>query len=206
MAIIASVFALVGRFHRFGVLTDVARLGSVDPAVRSRSPGSAVWLAPSPSLAAWVAHGGRRPLSPSVGNGSLPAGRPLPGIWVPDALIRRRLECLIAALVLPAVSAAVHPCCCRNPEHGRPPGSWSSRWYRGYLLVPALAVSIVVWPFARYVDELAQRSLLPSPAGYALRRHGRSGPAGTTRWSTRLETHAAQRRVDPRTRAAAQRP
>jgi hypothetical protein len=153
MAVIASFFALIGRFVG-RVLTTT--LGWASVMLFGRIPQDRqVWLAllTFGSLA-WVA-AAVGVLVPDVGAMLLTA-LPLPD-WVPEDLVR--LAMLGIALVLPAVLGGV-TLLLFDPEH-RPTGlELVKQVLRGYPLVPALAVTLVILAVAgtiRKIDALVHR-------------------------------------------------
>jgi hypothetical protein len=153
VALIASLFALVGRFVG-RVLTTT--LGWASVLLFGRIPQDRqVWLAVLTfGSLGWVA-AVVGILLPDVGAVLLTA-LPLPD-WVPDDVIR--LAMLAAALVLPAVLGAV-TLLLFDPED-RPTGmGLVAQLARGYALVPTLAVTLVVLAVAgtvRKLDALVHR-------------------------------------------------
>jgi hypothetical protein len=153
MALIASVFALLGRFVG-RVLTTT--LGWASVLLFGRVPQDRqVWLAALTfGSLAWVATV-VGVLVPDVGTFLL-AALPLPD-WVPEDLVR--LAMLAAALILPAILGGV-TLLLQDPED-RPKGvEIVKQVFRGYALVPALAISIVVLAVTgtiRKIDSLAHR-------------------------------------------------
>ena len=153
MAIVASVFALLGRFVG-RVLTTT--LGWASVLLFGRIPQDRqVWLAALTfGSLAWVA-AVVGVILPDLGTVLL-AVLPLPE-WVPDDLIR--LVMLGIALVLPAVLGGV-TLLLSDPED-RPKGrGLVEQVLRGYLLVPTLAVTIVVLAVAgtlRKLDSVVHR-------------------------------------------------
>lgn len=153
MALIASVFALVGRFVG-RILTTT--LGWASILLFGRIPQDRqVWLAllTFGSLA-WVA-AVVGVLVPDVGAILLTA-LPLPN-WVPEDIVR--LAMLAVALLLPAVLGAA-TLLLFDPED-RPSGaSLVAQVARGYVLVPVLAVTLVLLAIVgtvRKLDSLAHR-------------------------------------------------
>jgi hypothetical protein len=153
MALIASAFAMLGRFVG-RVLTTT--LGWASILLFGRVPQDRqVWLAVLTfGSLAWVA-AIVGIVIPDLGTVLL-AAVPLPD-WVPDALIS--LAMLAAALALPAVMGGV-TLLLQDPED-RPKGfAMVESVGRGYLLVPTLAVTIVVLAIAgtlRKLDSLVHR-------------------------------------------------
>ena len=153
MALIASLFALAGRFVG-RVLTTT--LGWASVLLFGRIPQDRqVWLAVLTfGSLAWVA-AVVGILVPDVGAVLLTA-LPLPD-WVPEDLVR--LAMLATALVLPAVLGGV-TLLLFDPED-RPKGTeLLVQVARGYALVPILAVTLVVLAVAgtvRKLDSLAHR-------------------------------------------------
>ena len=153
MALIASLFALVGRFVG-RVLTTT--LGWASVLLFGRIPQDRqLWLAllTFGSLA-WVA-AVAGVLLPDLGTVLLTA-LPLPE-WVPEDLVR--LAMLVTALVLPAVLGTV-TLLLFDPED-RPKGrDLLVQIARGYALVPILAATLVVLAVAgtiRKLDSMAHR-------------------------------------------------
>ncbi|HUQ43266.1 MAG TPA: hypothetical protein VM451_02480 [Candidatus Limnocylindria bacterium] len=153
MAIVASLFALLGRFVG-RVLTTT--LGWASVLLFGRIPQDRqVWLAALTfGSLAWVA-AVVGVIVPDLGTVLL-AVLPLPD-WVPDDLIR--LVMLGIALVLPAILGGV-TLLLSDPED-RPSGrGMLEQVLRGYLLVPTLAVTIVVLAVAgtlRKLDSVVHR-------------------------------------------------
>lgn len=153
MALLASLFALVGRFVG-RVLTTT--LGWASIMLFGRIPQDRqVWLAVLTfGSLGWVA-AVVGILLPDIGAVLLTA-LPLPD-WVPDDLIR--LAMLAAALILPAILGAV-TLLLFDPEN-RPTGlGLVTQVARGYALVPTLAVTLVVLAVAgtiRKLDALVHR-------------------------------------------------
>ena len=153
MALIASVFALLGRFVG-RVLTTT--LGWASILLFGRVPQDRqVWLAVLTfGSLAWVALV-VGVLLPDVG-ALLLAAAPLPE-WVPEDLVR--LAMLAGALILPAVLGGV-TLLLQDPED-RPKGPAMLRQVAlGYALAPVLAVTLVVLAIAgtlRKLDSLAHR-------------------------------------------------
>jgi len=153
MALIASFFALIGRFVG-RVLTTT--LGWASILLFGRVPQDRqVWLAVITfGSLAWVATVVGI-LVPDLGTVLL-AAAPLPD-WVPDDLIR--IAMLATAVVLPAVLGGI-TLLLQDPED-RPKGrELAEQVVRGYLLVPALALSIAVLAVAgtiRKLDSLVHR-------------------------------------------------
>ena len=148
MALIASLFALVGRFVG-RVLTTT--LGWASVLLFGRIPQDRqVWLAVLTfGSLAWVA-AVVGILVPNVGAVLLTA-LPLPD-WVPEDLVR--LAMLATALVLPAVLGAV-TLLLFDPED-RPKGTeLLVQVGRGYALVPVLAATLVVLAVAGTVRKLS---------------------------------------------------
>jgi hypothetical protein len=148
MALIASLFALLGRFVG-RVLTTT--LGWASVLLFGRIPQDRqVWLAALTfGSLAWVA-AVAGVVVPDLGAILLTA-LPLPD-WVPDDVVR--LAMLAAAVALPAVLGAV-TLLLFDPED-RPAGlGLVEQVARGYLLVPALAVTLVVLAVAGTVRKLA---------------------------------------------------
>jgi hypothetical protein len=147
MALIASAFALLGRFVG-RVLTTT--LGWAAVLLFGRVPQDRqVWLAVLTfGSLAWVATV-LGVLVPDMGT-ILLAAVPLPD-WVPDELIR--LVMLIAAIALPAILGGV-TLLLQDPED-RPKGSeLLTQLFRGYALVPTLAVTIVALAVAGSIRKL----------------------------------------------------
>ena len=153
MALIASVFALLGRFVG-RVLTTT--LGWATILLFGRVPQDRqVWLAVLTfGSLAWVALA-VGVVVPDVG-AVLLAAVPLPD-WVPEDLIR--LAMLAGALILPAILGSV-TLLLQDPED-RPKGAdLLKQVARGYALAPMLAVTLVVLAVAgtiRKLDSLAHR-------------------------------------------------
>lgn len=153
MALIASLFALVGRFLG-RVLTTT--LGWASVLLFGRIPQDRqVWLAVVTfGSLAWVA-AVVGILVPDIGSVLLTA-LPVPD-WVPEDLVR--LAMLAAALILPAILGGV-TLLLFDPED-RPKGKeLAIQVARGYALVPVLAVTLVVLAVAgtiRKLDSLAHR-------------------------------------------------
>jgi hypothetical protein len=153
MALIASLFALVGRFIG-RVLTTT--LGWASVLLFGRIPQDRqVWLAVLTfGSLAWVA-AAVGIVVPDVGAVLLTA-LPLPD-WVPEELVR--LAMLATALVLPAILGGV-TLLLFDPED-RPKGSeLLVQVARGYALVPVLAVTLAVLAVAgtvRKLTSIAQR-------------------------------------------------
>lgn len=153
MALIAPLFALLGRFVG-RVLTTT--LGWASVLLFGRVPQDRqVWLAVVTfGSLAWVA-AVLGVLLPDVGM-LLLAAVPLPD-WVPENLVR--LVMLATAILLPAVIGAV-TLLLQDPGD-RPSGvALVQHVLRGYPLVPVLAVTIVVLAVAgtvRKIDSLAHR-------------------------------------------------
>ena len=153
MALIASLFALLGRFVG-RVLTTT--LGWASVLLFGRIPQDRqVWLAllTFGSLA-WVA-AVAGVLVPDVGAVLLTA-LPRPD-WIPEDLVR--LAMLVSAVLLPAILGGV-TLLLFDPEE-RPKGTeLLAQVARGYALVPVLAVTLVVLAVAgtiRKLDSLAHR-------------------------------------------------
>jgi hypothetical protein len=147
MALIASVFAMLGRFVG-RVLTTT--LGWASIMLFGRVPQDRqVWLAVLTfGSLAWVA-AVLGVIVPDLGAVLLTAF-PTPD-WVPDDLVR--LGMLAAALALPAVLGGV-TLLLQDPED-RPKGiAMVEAVGRGYLLVPTLAVTIVVLAVAGTIRKL----------------------------------------------------
>ena len=147
MAILASLFALVGRFIG-RVLTTT--LGWASVLLFGRVPQDRqVWLAVITfGSLAWAALAAGV-LVPDVG-AILLAAVPLPD-WVPENLVR--LAMLAGAILLPAVLGAV-TLLLQDPED-RPRGMDLVRQLlRGYALVPTLAVTLVVLAVAGTIRKL----------------------------------------------------
>ena len=147
MAIIASLFALVGRFIG-RVLTTT--LGWASVLLFGRIPQDRqVWLAVLTfGSLAWVA-ATIGVLFPDVGAVLLTA-LPLPD-WVPEDLVR--LAMLATALVLPAILGGV-TLLLFDPEE-RPRGrELVIQVLRGYPIVPTLAVTLVVLAIAGTIRKL----------------------------------------------------
>lgn len=147
MALIASLFALVGRFVG-RVLTTT--LGWASVMLFGRIPQDRqVWLAVLTfGSLAWVAVA-IGVLVPDVG-AFLLAALPIPD-WVPQDLVR--LVMLVAAIILPAVIGAV-TLLLQDPED-RPKGMDLVRQVAmGYALVPTLAVTLVVLAIAGTLGKL----------------------------------------------------
>ena len=153
MAIVASLFALVGRFVG-RVLTTT--LGWASVLLFGRVPQDRqVWLAVLTfGSLAWVALAIGVVL-PDVG-AILLAAFPIPD-WVPEDLVR--LAMLAGAILLPAVLGAV-TLLLQDPED-RPKGAdLVKQLARGYAFVPTLAITIVILAVAgtiRKVDSLVHR-------------------------------------------------
>ncbi len=153
MAIVASLFALVGRFVG-RVLTTT--LGWASVLLFGRVPQDRqVWLAVLTfGSLAWVALAVGVVL-PDVG-AILLAAFPLPD-WVPEYLVR--LAMLGGAILLPAVLGAV-TLLLQDPED-RPKGAdLAKQVARGYALVPTLAVTLVLLAIAgtmRKLDSVVHR-------------------------------------------------
>ena len=153
MAVIASLFALVGRFVG-RVLTTT--LGWASIMLFGRIPQDRqIWLAVLTfGSLAWVA-AAVGVIVPDVGAMLLTA-LPLPD-WVPEDLVR--LAMLGIALLLPAVLGGV-TLLLFDPED-RPKGvELVKQVLRGYPLVPALAVTLVVLAVAgtiRKIDSVVHR-------------------------------------------------
>lgn len=153
MAIVASLFALVGRFVG-RVLTTT--LGWASVLLFGRVPQDRqVWLAVLTfGSLAWVALV-IGVVMPDIG-AILLAAFPLPD-WVPGDLVR--LGMLAGAVLLPAVLGAV-TLLLQDPED-RPKGAeLVKQLARGYAFVPTLAITIVVLAVAgtiRKVDSLVHR-------------------------------------------------
>jgi hypothetical protein len=153
MALIASLFALVGRFVG-RVLTTT--LGWASVLLFGRIPADRqIWLAVLTfGSLAWVA-AVAGVLIPDVGAVLLTA-LPLPD-WVPEDLVR--LAMLVTAIVLPAIVGAV-TLLLFDPED-RPKGKdLLVQVARGYAIVPILAVTLVVLAVAgtvRKLDSMAHR-------------------------------------------------
>jgi hypothetical protein len=153
MAIFASLFALAGRFVG-RVLTTT--LGWASVLLFGRVPQDRqIWLAVLTfGSLAWVALVAGV-LVPDVGI-ILLAALPLPD-WVPETLVR--LAMLAGAILLPAVLGGV-TLLLQDPED-RPKGfEIVKQVARGYPLVPALAVTIVILAVAgtvRKLDSLVHR-------------------------------------------------
>jgi hypothetical protein len=153
MALIASLFALLGRFVG-RVLTTT--LGWASVLLFGRVPHDRqVWLAVLTfGSLAWVATV-VGVLVPDLGTVLL-AALPLPD-WVPDDLVR--IVMLIAAIALPALLGGVT--LLLQDAEDRPRGrELLETIARGYLLVPTLAVTIVVLAVAgtiRKLDSMAHR-------------------------------------------------
>ncbi len=153
MAIVASLFALVGRFVG-RVLTTT--LGWASVLLFGRVPQDRqVWLAVLTfGSLAWVALV-IGVVMPDIG-AILLAAFPLPD-WVPEDLVR--LGMLAGAVLLPAVLGAV-TLLLQDPED-RPKGAeLVKQLARGYAFVPTLAITIVVLAVAgtiRKVDSLVHR-------------------------------------------------
>lgn len=148
MALIASLFALLGRFVG-RVLTTT--LGWASVLLFGRVPQDRqVWLAVITfGSLAWVALA-VGVLLPDVGAVLLTAV-PLPD-WVPEDLVR--LAMLAGALVLPAVIGGV-TLLLQDPAD-RPRGSGLvQQLARGYLLAPVLAATLVVLAVAGTVRKLS---------------------------------------------------
>jgi len=153
MALIASFFALVGRFVG-RVLTTTLGWASILLFGRV-SQDRQVWLAVITfGSLAWVATVVGI-LVPDLGTVLL-AAAPLPD-WIPDDLIR--IAMLGIAVILPAVLGGI-TLLLQDPED-RPKGrELAEQVVRGYLLVPALALSIAVLAVAgtiRKLDSLVHR-------------------------------------------------
>jgi hypothetical protein len=153
MALFASLFALLGRFVG-RVLTTT--LGWASVLLFGRIPQDRqVWLAVLTfGSIAWVgAVAGV--LVPDIGTVLL-AAVPRPG-WLPDTVVR--LAMLVTALVLPAVLGGVTLLLFEPGE--RPKGvALLGQIARGYAIVPALALTLVVLAVAgtiRKLDSLAHR-------------------------------------------------
>jgi hypothetical protein len=153
MALIASVFALLGRFVG-RVLTTT--LGWASVLLFGRIPQDRqVWLAVLTfGSIAWVgAVAGV--LVPDIGTVLL-AAVPRPS-WVPESTVR--LAMLATALLLPAVLGAV-TLMLFDPAD-RPKGlAIAGQLARGYAIVPALAITLVLLAIAgtiRKIDALAHR-------------------------------------------------
>ena len=147
MAIIASLFALVGRFVG-RVLTTT--LGWASVLLFGRVPQDRqVWLAVLTfGSLAWVALAAGV-LIPDVGTFLL-AAVPRPD-WIPEDLIR--IAMLGGALILPAVIGGV-TLLLQDPED-RPKGvDLVKQVVRGYALVPTLAVTLVVLAIAGTLGKL----------------------------------------------------
>jgi hypothetical protein len=147
MAIIASVFALLGRFVG-RVLTTT--LGWASILLFGRVPQDRqVWLAVLTfGSLAWVALA-VGVVVPDVG-AVLLAAVPLPD-WVPEDLVR--LAMLAGALILPAVLGGV-TLLLQDPQD-RPKGlELLKQVARGYALAPMLAVTIVVLAIAGTIRKL----------------------------------------------------
>ncbi|HEX3265497.1 MAG TPA: hypothetical protein VHR16_07495 [Candidatus Limnocylindrales bacterium] len=147
MALIASLFALVGRFVG-RVLTTT--LGWASVLLFGRIPQDRqIWLAVLTfGSLAWVAVA-IGVLVPDVG-AFLLAALPIPD-WVPQDLVR--LAMLVAAIVLPAVIGAV-TLLLQDPED-RPKGTALLKQVAmGYALVPTLAVTLVVLAIAGTLGKL----------------------------------------------------
>ncbi len=153
MAIVASLFALVGRFVG-RVLTTT--LGWASVLLFGRVPQDRqVWLAVLTfGSLAWVALV-IGVVVPDVG-AILLAALPIPD-WVPEDLVR--LGMLAGALLLPAVLGAV-TLLLQDPED-RPKGvELVQQLARGYAFVPTLAITIVILAVAgtiRKIDSLVHR-------------------------------------------------
>ena len=153
MALIASLFALLGRFVG-RVLTTT--LGWASVLLFGRVPQDRqVWLAVLTfGSLAWVALV-VGVLLPDVG-AILLAAVPLPD-WVPEDLVR--LAMLAGAIVLPAVLGGV-TLLLQDPQD-RPKGTaLLAQVLRGYAIAPILAVTLVVLAVAgtvRKLDSLAHR-------------------------------------------------
>jgi len=147
VAIIASLFALVGRFVG-RVLTTT--LGWASVLLFGRVPQDRqVWLAVLTfGSLAWVALAAGV-LIPDVGTFLL-AAVPRPD-WIPEDLVR--LAMLAGALILPAVIGGV-TLLLQDPED-RPKGvELVKQVARGYALVPTLAVTLVVLAIAGTLGKL----------------------------------------------------
>lgn len=153
MAIIASLFALVGRFVG-RVLTTT--LGWASVLLFGRVPQDRqIWLAVLTfGSLAWVALVAGV-IIPDVGAIML-AAFPLPD-WVPEDLVR--LAMLVGAILLPVILGAV-TLLLQDPED-RPGGvDLVKQLARGYALVPTLAVTLVLLAVAgtlRKVDSVIHR-------------------------------------------------
>lgn len=153
MAIIASLFAVVGRFVGRVLMTT---LGWASIMLFGRIPQDRqIWLAVLTfGSLAWVA-AGLGVLIPDVGAMLLTA-IPRPE-WVPEDLVR--LAMLGVALILPAILGGV-TLLLFDPED-RPKGvELVKQVLRGYPLVPAMAVTLVVLAIAgtiRKIDSLVHR-------------------------------------------------
>jgi hypothetical protein len=153
MALFASLFALLGRFVG-RVLTTT--LGWASVLLFGRIPQDRqVWLAVLTfGSIAWVgAVAGV--LVPDIGTVLL-AAVPRPG-WLPDTVVR--LAMLVTAVVLPGVLGGVTLLLFEPDE--RPKGvELLGQLARGYAIVPALAVTLVLLAIAgtiRKLDSLAHR-------------------------------------------------
>ena len=147
MALIASLFALVGRFVGRALTTT---LGWASIMLFGRIPQDRqVWLAVLTfGSLAWLA-AAVGVLIPDVG-AILLAALPRPD-WVPEDLVR--LVMLGAALVLPAILGGV-TLLLFDPED-RPKGlQMVAQVLRGYPLVPALAVTLVILAVAGTVRKI----------------------------------------------------
>lgn len=153
MALIASLFALVGRFVGRALTTT---LGWASVLLFGRIPQNRqVWLAVLTfGSLAWVAAVAGI-LFPDIGAFLLTA-LPRPE-WVPEDLVR--LAMLATAVVLPAILGGV-TLLLFDPEE-RPKGTaLLAQVARGYAVVPILAVTLVVLAVAgtiRKLDSLAHR-------------------------------------------------
>src|SRR5690349_3994497 len=147
MAIIGSLFALLGRFVG-RVLTTT--LGWASLLLCGRIPQDRqIWLAVLTfGSLAWVALA-IGIVVPSVGSFLL-AALPVPS-WVPEDLVR--LVMLVGALVLPALIGGV-TLLLQDPED-RPKGiDLLKQVALGYALVPTLAVTLVVLAIAGTLGKL----------------------------------------------------
>lgn len=147
MAIVASLFALVGRFVG-RVLTTT--LGWASVLLFGRVPQDRqIWLAVLTfGSLAWVALAAGV-LVPDVGT-ILLAAVPRPD-WIPEDLVRWAM--LAGALLLPAVIGGV-TLLLQDPED-RPKGvELAKQVARGYALVPTLAVTLVVLAVAGTLGKL----------------------------------------------------